>query len=62
MASPVTSRLIGAATGETLRIGGPDAATPRYGSRSPGPLRSFARMAAIDSEGRPDEVLVCTRA
>ena len=46
-----------AATGETLRVGTPAAANPPT-IPIPGPLRSFARMAAIDSEGRPDDVLV----
>jgi len=46
-----------AATGETLQIAGPEPVAPPT-VLVPGPLRSFARMAAIDSEGRPDDVLV----
>lgn len=46
-----------AATGTPLSIGA--ATTPNPPTISvPGPLRSFARMAAIDAGGRPNEILV----
>ena len=49
-----------AVAGETLRLGGPSGATPGAEAGAvtvPGPLRSFARMAAISPDARPEEIL-----